>query len=118
MRPTLTIGSHMLHTGVRHHASRTTGHHLRIRARVEASLRRHTGELLLLVIHHLLSGWLSSRLLLWGRAVERRSSIVAKAVAGGVHGYEFGASKASVQRFERQRVLCCGCCNSGRQRNV
>lgn len=83
--PTLTIGSHMLHACVGHHTSRTTSHHLRIRARIKASLRSHTGELLLLVIHHLLSGWLSSRLLLWGRVVERGSSIVAKVVAGGVH---------------------------------
>lgn len=86
MVPTLTIGSHMLHSCVWHHASWTSTHHLRIRARVKASLRRHAGELLLLVIHHLLSGWLGSGLLLWGRVVERGSSIVAKAVAGGVHG--------------------------------
>lgn len=75
---------------------------MRVRAGGKGSLGSHAGELLLLlllVIHDLLAGWLGSGLL-WGRVVEGGSSIVGKAVAGGVHGV--GAS--GQRRLERQCV--------------
>ena len=89
----LTVGSHVWHAGILHHCCRITGHHLRICARIETSLRTHAGELLLLVVHHLLTSRLTSRLL-WGLVVEVGSTIVAKAIVGVIHGCVSRRSKS------------------------
>lgn len=95
---TLTIGGHVRHAGVLHHACRTSArHHRRIGASDKAWLAtRHASELVG-VVHHLLA-WLSrARALLhmrvliwrWGGVVEGRRDIGdLKAVAGSVHGWD------------------------------
>lgn len=87
---TLAVGSHvLLHGSILHHSSRASSHHLRVRARSKGSLGSHAGELLLLVVHDLLSG-LASRLLLLRVVVEGGRSIIAKAIVGRVHGLVWG----------------------------
>jgi hypothetical protein len=69
---TLSIGTHVRHASVLHHAA---WHHLGTRAG-KVALRGHAGELLLLVVHHLLL-----LLLLLRRGIVEVGRVVAEAVA-------------------------------------